>query len=73
MYSQKFRKVQRKIPGLEFLCDKVTGLLSATLLKKKPCQRCFSVKFVKFVGTRFLIEHFEQLILSVENRKGRTS
>ena len=37
--------------------NKVAGLRSATLLKKRLWHRCFPVNFVKFLRTPFLTEH----------------
>ena len=37
--------------------NKVAGLRPATLLKKRLWHRCFSVNFVKFLGTPFPTEH----------------
>ena len=34
----------------------LTGLKAATLLKKRPWQRCFPVKFL---GTTFFLEHIQ--------------
>ena len=44
----------------EFL-NKVAGLRPATLLKKRPWLRCFSVSFVKFLRTPFLTKHLQHL------------
>ena len=38
-------------------------LKAATLLKKRPWHMCFSVNFVTFLRTPFLIEHLWWLIL----------
>ena len=43
--------------------NKVTGLRSATLLKKRLWRRCFPVNFVKFRRTPFFIEHLWWLFL----------
>ena len=43
------------------LLNKVAGLRSTILLKKKLWCRCFSVNFAKFLRTRFLIEHLRWL------------
>ena len=43
--------------------DKVAGLRSATLLKKRPWHRCFPVNFAKFLRTPFLTEHLRWLLL----------
>ena len=39
------------------------SLKAATLLKKRPWHMCFSVNFVTFLRTPFLIEHLWWLIL----------
>ena len=38
--------------------NKVAGLRSATLLKKRLWHRCFPVNFAKFLRTSFFIQHF---------------
>ena len=43
--------------------NKVTGLRSTTLLKKRLWHRCFSVNFVEFLRTLFLTEHLQWLLL----------
>ena len=43
--------------------DKVAGLISATLLKKRLWHRCFPVNFVEFLRTHFLTEHLRWLLL----------
>ena len=47
-------KVHSKGPVPEYLFNKVAGLRPATLLKKRPCHRCFPVYFVKLLRTPFL-------------------
>ena len=37
--------------------------VTATLLKKRPCHRCFLVSFAKFLRTPFLTEHLQSLLL----------
>ena len=49
------------MPSLIF--DKVAGLRSATLLKKRLWHRCFAVNFAKFLRTPFLTEHLCWLLL----------
>ena len=44
------------------LFNQVTGLRSATLLKKRLWRRCFPVDFTKFLRTPFLIEHLRWLL-----------
>ena len=48
--------------GLFF--NKVAGLRTATLLKKRLWHRCFPVNFVKFLRTPFIIEHLWWLLLT---------
>ena len=43
--------------------NKVAGLRSATLLKKRLWHRCFPVNFAKFLGTPFFTEHLRWLLL----------
>ena len=45
--------------------NKVTRLMSATLLKKWLWHRCFSVNFAKLLGTPFLQNTSRQLLLKV--------
>ena len=54
--------------GLFF--NKVTGLRSATLLKKRLWHRCFLVNFVKFLRTPFLQNTSGRLLL---DRKSKIS
>ena len=42
--------------------DNATGLVPATLLKKRLWHRCFPVNFVKFLRTPFIIEHLWWLL-----------
>ena len=44
--------------------NKVAGLSSATLLKKRLWHRCFPVNFVKFLRTTFFTEHLWWLLLT---------
>ena len=48
---QKFQKIHRKEPVLEFLFNKVAGIQFATLLKKGFYYRCFPLNFAKFLRT----------------------
>ena len=43
--------------------NKVAGLRSATLLKKRLWHGCFPVTFAKFIRTPFLKEHLRWLLL----------
>ena len=45
--------------------NKVAGLRSATLLKKRLWHRCFPVNFSKFLRTPFLTEHLQRLLFHV--------
>ena len=45
--------------------NKVAGLRPPTLLKKRLWQRCFPVRFVKFLRTRFFTEHLWWLLLLI--------
>ena len=47
---------------LESLFNKVAGLRSATLLKKRLWHRCFPEDFAKFSRTPFLMEHLWWLL-----------
>ena len=49
------------------LFNKVAGLRSATLLKKRLRHRCFLVNFAKFLETRFIIDHLRWLLLKLIN------
>ena len=52
--SKKFRKFYRKTPALESLFNKVAGLQTCNIIKKKLQHRCFPVEFVKFLRTHIL-------------------
>ena len=45
--------------------NKIAGLSSATLLKKRLWHRCFPVNFMKFLRTPFFIERLWWLLLFV--------
>ena len=45
--------------------NKVAGLGSATLLKKRLWHSCFPVNFVKFLRTLFFKEHLLWLLLPI--------
>ena len=45
--------------------NKVAGLRSATLLKKRLWHRCFPANFAKFLRTPFLTEQLRQLLLFI--------
>ena len=46
--------------------NKVAGLRPATLLKKRPCRRCFPVSFVEFPRTPFLQNTSGRLLLDLQ-------
>ena len=50
---------------LFFFFNKVAGQRPATLLKKSLWHSCFSVNFVKFLRTPFLIEYLRWLLPNV--------
>ena len=52
-----------KIPVTESFFNKVTGLRTATVTKKRLWHRCFSVDFVKFLRTAFLQNIYRRLLL----------
>ena len=52
-----FKKFTGKHLCQSFLLNKVSGLRLATLFIKRLWHRCFPVNFVKFLRTRFYIEH----------------
>ena len=62
MCSLKVRKYHRKIPVLESIFNKVAGLRACNFIIKKLQQRCFPVKFAKFLKTPFLTEHLRWLL-----------
>ena len=45
------------------VCEKIAGIATATLLKRRLQHRCYHVKFVKFLKTAFFIELFRRLLL----------
>ena len=61
---KNFAKFTGKHLGQSLLFNKVAGLRSATLLKKRLWHRCFSVNFVKFLRTPFLQNTLGRLLLN---------
>ena len=57
-----FAKFKRKHLYESLSFNKVAGLRSATLLKKRLLYRCFPVNFAKFLRTTFLTEHLRRLL-----------
>ena len=47
------------------LFNKVAGLRLATLLKKRPCHRCFPVSFAKSLRSPFVTDHLRWLLLNI--------
>ena len=72
---RNFAKFSRKHRCLSLFFNKVSGLAKftrkhlcqslrpATLLKRRLWHRCFPVNFAKFLGTPFLKEHLQWLLL----------
>ena len=52
--------------------NKVAGVRPAALLTKRLWHKCFAVKFVKFLRTSFLTEHFWWLLLNVVMNESHT-
>ena len=48
------------------LFNKVVGLKPWNVIKNRLQQRCFSVKFAKFLRTPFFTEHLRWLLLEIE-------
>ena len=48
------------------LFNKVAGLKAWNVIKNKLQQRCFSVKFAKFLRTPLFTEHLRWLLLEME-------
>ena len=61
---ENFTKFTGKHLCQSFFFNKVTGVMSAILLKKRLWYRCFPVNFVKFLRTPFFIEHLWWLLLN---------
>ena len=62
---KNFAKFIGKYLCQSFFFNKVVGLRSATLLKKRLWHRCFPVNFAKFLRTPFFAEHIWWLLLSI--------
>ena len=60
---RNFRKFTGKHLRQSLFFNKVTGLRSETLLKKRLWHKCFLVNFVKFLRTPFFTEHFRWMLL----------
>ena len=64
---RNFTKFTGKHLCQSLFLNKVAGLRSAILLKKRLWHRCFPVKFAKFLRTTFLTEHLRWLLLRAPN------
>ena len=60
---KNFAKFTRKHLYQSLFFNEVTGLKSATLLKKRLWHKCFAVNFAKFPRTPFLKNTFGRLLL----------
>ena len=66
-FSWKFRKIHKKTHFQSLVLNKVSGLRSATLLKKRLWHRCFPVNFAKFLRAPFLQNTFKRRLLYTVN------
>ena len=69
---KNFAKSTGKSPVLSIFFNKVAGLRSATLLKKKLWHRCFPVNFAKFLRTPFVQNTSTSGRLSYKERRCQT-
>ena len=60
---RNFKKFTGKHLCQSFLFNKVAGLRTVTLLKKRFWYRCFPVNFSKFLKTPSITEHLRWLLL----------
>ena len=60
---RNFAKLTGKYLCHSLFFNKVAGLRSTTLLKKRLWRRCFAVNFAKFLRTPFFTEHLQWLLL----------
>ena len=61
-----FTKFTGKLLWQSLIFNKVAGLTTATLLKKRHWRRCLLVNFVKFPRTPFLKEHLYGCFCTLE-------
>ena len=66
---KNFAKSKGKHLCQSLFFNKVAGLRSATLLKKRLWYKCFPVNFVKLLRTPFYIEHLWWLLLKKPDHK----
>ena len=64
-FLRNFAKFTGKQRCQSLFFNKVAGLRTATLFKKRLWHRCFPVNFSKFLRTLFFIEHLWWLLLKV--------
>ena len=63
-FLRNLAKFIGKLLRQSLFCNKVVGLRSATLLKKRLWHKCFLVNFAKFLRTTFLQNTSGRLLLS---------
>ena len=66
---RNFAKLLEKHLGQSLFLNKVAGLRSVTLLKKRLWQRCFPVNFATFLRTPFLQNTSRRLVLFILIKK----
>ena len=69
VFLRNFAKFTGKHLCQSLYFNEVADLRSATLLKKRLWQGCFSVNFAKFLRTPFLTEHLRWLLLFSETTR----
>ena len=65
VFLRNFAKFTGKHLCQSLFFNKITGLRTATLLKKRLLHRCFPVNFAKFLRTPFLQNSSGRLLLKV--------
>ena len=65
--STKFRKFTGMYPCCSLFLNKVEGLRSATLLKKRHQHRCFPMNFANFLRKPYFKEHLQWLLPRMGN------
>ena len=69
-FPRSFTKVTGKRLCQSLLFNKVAGMRSATLFKKRVWHRCFPENFEKFLRTPFFIKHLWWLLLCFSRLAG---
>ena len=59
----KISQNSQETPVLEPLFNKLAGLMTKNLLKRRILHRCFLVNLTKFLRTHFSTEHFRRVLL----------